>query len=171
MTKVRRQVAVMLVTGNTAAVFAAKAATAAIPILFITGEDPVRLGLVTSLARPGGNLTGINFFNTELVAKQLALLHELVPRASRVAVFVNPANVTATESTERDAPPAARAIGLHRHTRIRRARRLFGGCLHTSWYRTGVREASQVSRHPHVSSRYRPHRCDLSPDQQGRASH
>jgi putative ABC transport system substrate-binding protein len=109
---VRRQVAVMLVTGNTAAVFAAKAATAAIPILFITGEDPVRLGLVTSLARPGGNLTGINFFNTELVAKQLALLHELVPRASRVAVFVNPANVTATESTERDAPPAARAIGL-----------------------------------------------------------
>jgi putative ABC transport system substrate-binding protein len=109
---VRRQVAVMQVGGNAAAIFAAKAATATIPILFLVPEDPVRLGLVTSLARPGGNLTGINFFNTELVAKQLELLHELVSRATRVAVFVNPVSVNNTEAIERDAPPAARAMGL-----------------------------------------------------------
>jgi putative tryptophan/tyrosine transport system substrate-binding protein len=109
---VRRQVAVILASGTTAAVFAAKAATATIPILFIVPEDPVRLGLVTSLARPSGNLTGINFLSRELVAKQLELLHELIPRAVRVAVFVNPANVPSVESMERDAPPAARAIGL-----------------------------------------------------------
>jgi|GraSoiStandDraft_39_1057311.scaffolds.fasta_scaffold190065_2 putative ABC transport system substrate-binding protein len=109
---VRRQAAVILAGGNTAAIFTAKAATATVPILFIVPEDPVRLGLVTSLARPDGNLTGINFFNTELVAKQLELLHELVPRAARVAVFVNPTSVTNTESMERDAPPAARAMGL-----------------------------------------------------------
>jgi putative ABC transport system substrate-binding protein len=109
---VRRQVAVMLAGGSTAVVLAAKAATATIPILFIVPEDPVRLGLVTSLARPGGNLTGINFFNTELVAKQLAFLHEMVPRAVRVAVFVNPDNVPTIQATERDAQPAARAMGL-----------------------------------------------------------
>jgi putative ABC transport system substrate-binding protein len=109
---VRRKVAVMLVTGNTSAVFSAKAATATIPILFLVGDDPVRLGLVASLARPGGNLTGINFLNTELAAKQLAFLHELVPRAARVALFVNPANAPNTEATERDAPLAARAMGL-----------------------------------------------------------
>jgi ABC-type uncharacterized transport system substrate-binding protein len=109
---VRRQVAVMQAGGNTAAIFAAKAATATIPILFIVPEDPVRLGLVTNLARPSGNLTGINFFNRELVAKQLELLHELVPRAVRIATFVNPANAPSVESMERDAPPAARAIGL-----------------------------------------------------------
>jgi putative ABC transport system substrate-binding protein len=109
---VRRQVAVMQAGGNIAAIFAAKAATATIPIVFIVPEDPVRLGLVTSLARPGGNLTGINFFNAELVAKQLELLHELLPRAARVAVFVNPVSVNNTEAIERDAPPAARAMGL-----------------------------------------------------------
>jgi putative tryptophan/tyrosine transport system substrate-binding protein len=109
---IRRQAAVILAGGNIAAIFAAKAATTTVPILFIVPEDPVRLGLVTSLARPGGNLTGINFFNAELVAKQLELLHELVPRAARVAIFVNPASVTNTESMERDAPPAARAMGL-----------------------------------------------------------
>jgi putative ABC transport system substrate-binding protein len=109
---IRRQVAVMLVTGNTTAVFSAKAATATIPILFIVPEDPVRLGLVASLARPGGNLTGINFFNTELVAKQLAFLHELVPRAARVAVFINPASVANAEALEREVQPAARAMGL-----------------------------------------------------------
>jgi len=109
---VRRQVAVILVTGNTTAVLSAKAATATIPILFIVPEDPVRLGLVASLARPGGNLTGINFFNTELVAKQLAFLHELVPRAARVAVFINPASVANAEALEREVQPAARAMGL-----------------------------------------------------------
>jgi putative tryptophan/tyrosine transport system substrate-binding protein len=109
---IRRQVAVMLVTGNTTAVFSAKAATATISILFIVPEDPVRLGLVASLARPGGNLTGINFFNNELVAKQLAFLHELVPRAARVAVFINPASVANAEALEREVQPAARAMGL-----------------------------------------------------------
>jgi putative ABC transport system substrate-binding protein len=109
---VQRQVAVMLVGGSAAAVFAAKAATTTIPILFIVPQDPVKLGLVASLARPEGNLTGVNFFNTELVAKQLELLHELIPRAARVAVIVNPGNVAAMESTETEAPRAARDMGL-----------------------------------------------------------
>src|SRR5262249_29690246 len=80
--------------------------------VFSAGEDPVRLGLVTSLARPGGNLTGINFFTGELAAKRLELLRELVPGAIRVAVLVNPANPSTTETTLRDVEPAARALGL-----------------------------------------------------------
>jgi putative tryptophan/tyrosine transport system substrate-binding protein len=109
---IRRHVAVILAGGSTAAIFAAKAATATVPLIFIVADDPVRLGLVASLARPGANLTGVNFFNTELAAKQLELLHELVPKAARVAVFVNPANAPNAESIERAAPPAARARGL-----------------------------------------------------------
>jgi putative ABC transport system substrate-binding protein len=109
---VRRQVVVIAVTGPPAAAFTAKAATTTIPIVFISGEDPVRLGLVTSLARPDGNLTGVNFLNIELVAKQLELLRELVPRAARVALFINPANPTTTESTVREAELAARTMGL-----------------------------------------------------------
>ena len=109
---VRRQVAVIVASGGPAATFAAKAATTTIPIVFIAAEDPVRLGLVASLARPGGNLTGINFFNRELAAKRLELLRELVPAATRVAVLVNPANATITESTLRDVELAARAMGL-----------------------------------------------------------
>ena len=96
----------------TAAAFAAKAATTEIPIVFGVNEDPVRLGLVASLARPGGNATGINILSGELVAKRLELLRELVPGAARVAVLVNPTDATNAESTLRDVEPAARAIGL-----------------------------------------------------------
>jgi putative ABC transport system substrate-binding protein len=109
---VRGRVAVIFASGGSRPAFAAKAATATIPIVFAVGEDPVRLGLVASLARPGGNLTGINFFNAELTAKRLELLRALVPGASRVAVLVNPGNATTRESTLRDVEPAARAIGL-----------------------------------------------------------
>jgi putative tryptophan/tyrosine transport system substrate-binding protein len=107
---VRREVAVMIATGVGA--FVAKAATATIPIVFVAGEDPVRLGLVASISRPGGNVTGINLFNAEIVAKRLDLLRELVPRAARIAVLVNPADVASTEITVRDAKAAALAIGL-----------------------------------------------------------
>ena len=92
--------------------FAAKSATTTIPIVFIAGEDPVRVGLVASLARPTGNATGINFFVSELTAKRLELLCELVPGAARVAVLVNPATTGITEVTSRDAKAAGRAMGL-----------------------------------------------------------
>jgi len=108
---VRRQVAV-IATGGAPAAFATKAATATIPTIFLVGDDPVRLGLVTSLARPGGNLTGVNPLTVELAAKRLELLRELVPAAVRVAVLVNPADVTNTESTLRAVEAAARAVGL-----------------------------------------------------------
>jgi putative ABC transport system substrate-binding protein len=109
---VRRRVAVIATPAGNYAAQVAKAATTETPIVFGVGEDPVKLGLVDSLARPGGNLTGINFFAAELTAKRLALLHELLPKAVRIAVLVNPANVPATESVLRDIPDAARAMGL-----------------------------------------------------------
>jgi putative ABC transport system substrate-binding protein len=109
---VRRAVTVIAAVGGPPAVLAAKAATTTIPIVFITGGDPVSLGFVTNLARPGGNLTGISFFNAELAAKRLALLRELVPAAVRVAVLVNPAIAAITEATLRDLEQAARAMGL-----------------------------------------------------------
>jgi putative ABC transport system substrate-binding protein len=107
---VRRRVAV-IVSGATISALAAKTATTTIPIVFGVAEDPVRLGLVASLGRPGGNMTGINFFSAELSAKRLELLRELVPAATRVAVLVNPTSPI-TETTLKDVEPAARAMGL-----------------------------------------------------------
>ena len=109
---VRRQVAVIATPGNTPAALAAKAATATIPIVFGVAEHPVKLGLVASLARPGGNATGVNLLSAEVVAKRLGLLHDLVPKAVRIAVLVNPANSSTAEATLRDIPEAARALGL-----------------------------------------------------------
>jgi putative ABC transport system substrate-binding protein len=109
---VRRRVAVIATPGSNPPSLAAKAATATIPIIFGVAEDPVALGLVASLARPGGNATGINTFTSELVAKRLGLLHDLVPKAVRIAVLVNPANATTAGAALRDIPEAARALGL-----------------------------------------------------------
>src|SRR5262249_41994554 len=109
---VRRRVAVIATPAGNYASPVAKAATTTIPIVFGVGEDPVRLGLVSSLARPGGNATGYNFFNTEVTAKRLELFHALVPKAVRVAMLVNRANVPVAETALRQAQEAASAIGL-----------------------------------------------------------
>jgi putative ABC transport system substrate-binding protein len=108
---VRRRVAAIAAIGNPLAL-AAKAATTTIPIVFGVGQDPVRMGLVASLARPGGNATGINFFNQEAVPKRLGLLRELVPKAVRIAVLINPINASATEAALPEIREAARALGL-----------------------------------------------------------
>src|SRR5262245_34340617 len=109
---VRRQVAVITALGGTAVTLAAKEATATIPIVFVAAEDPVKLGLIASLARPGGNLTGINFLSSEVVAKRLELLRDLVPASTRLAVLVNPTNAADTETTVRDVTAGARTIGF-----------------------------------------------------------
>jgi putative ABC transport system substrate-binding protein len=108
---IRRQVAVIVATGGSVPALAAKAATTTIPIVFTVPEDPVRLGLVANLGRPGGNATGINFFSNELIAKRMELLRELVPAARHVAVLVDPADANA-ETLLRDVETAARAMGL-----------------------------------------------------------
>jgi putative ABC transport system substrate-binding protein len=109
---VRRKVNVIAVPSSTPATLAAKAASSAIPLVFAVGDDPVKLGLVASLAQPGGNATGINFFIAELTAKRLGLLRELVPAATRVAVLVNPADPTRTETIVTDVEAAARVLGV-----------------------------------------------------------
>jgi putative tryptophan/tyrosine transport system substrate-binding protein len=109
---VRRRVAVIATPGTPVAAIAAKAATTSIPIVFGVGDDAVKLGLVASLARPGGNVTGLSVFNAELVAKQLGLLRELLPGAVRVVVLVNPADAARAESISQNVEAAARALGL-----------------------------------------------------------
>jgi putative tryptophan/tyrosine transport system substrate-binding protein len=108
---VRRKVNVLATVGNEVGVIAKKA-TQSTPIVFVVSQDPVRLGLVASFARPGGNVTGINFFSGELVGKHLELLRELVPAASRIGVIVNPANPSSAERTVKDVA-AVSAVGLH----------------------------------------------------------
>jgi ABC-type uncharacterized transport system substrate-binding protein len=109
---VRRQVAVIVASGGPFVVLAVKAVTTTIPIVFLATEDPVRLGLVANLARPGGNITGINFLSGELTGKRLELLRGLVPSATRGALLVNPANAAGTEATLHDVQVAARTMGL-----------------------------------------------------------
>jgi len=112
---VRRQVAVIATSGSERATAAAKAATTTIPIVAIFSQDPVKLGVAASLNRPGGNVTGINIFSGELPAKRLGLLHELLPRATRIAVLVNPSDSEITNSTLIDLEPAARVLGVEIH--------------------------------------------------------
>ena len=109
---VRRRVAVIAVPGSPPGARAAKAATSTIPIVFSVGDDPVRSGLVASISRPGGNATGINFLTGEVVAKRLALLHELLPGAARVAAFINPADASRAEVLREEVEVAARTVGM-----------------------------------------------------------
>jgi putative ABC transport system substrate-binding protein len=111
---VRRQVTVIAASGN-AAVLAAKSSTTTVPIVFYTGSDPVQLGLVASLSRPGGNLTGVTTLGVEIGPKQLELLHELIPTATTVALLVNPTNPTVAEAESKDLQTAARLLGLRLH--------------------------------------------------------
>ena len=108
---VRRPVAVIVASGPPSS-FAAKAATTTIPIVFLVGNDPVQLGLATSLSRPDGNMTGINIFNSELGAKRLELLRDLLPGAARIAVLVNPADASLSEPQSKEVTDAARTMGL-----------------------------------------------------------
>ena len=109
---VRRRVAVLATPSNTTAVLAAKAATQTIPIVFLTGSDPVQVGLVASLNRPGGNLTGVSLLNAEIAAKRLELLHELAPAATLIAFLINPTNTVFAETETRELQRAAHTLGV-----------------------------------------------------------
>ena len=109
---VRRQVPVIVAGGGVASALAARAETKSIPVLFLVAEDPVKLGLVTSLAKPDGNLTGVNILAAEVVAKRLELLRELLPKAIRIDALVDPVNATTTESTLKSLEAAARTMGI-----------------------------------------------------------
>jgi ABC-type uncharacterized transport system substrate-binding protein len=109
---VRRQVAVIVTAGSIAAARAAKAATKSIPIVFLIGSDPVETGIVASLNRPGGNLTGLAVLSSAVAAKRLELLHELVPSAISIAYFVNMTNPVSAEAETRELQVAARILGL-----------------------------------------------------------
>jgi putative ABC transport system substrate-binding protein len=128
---VRRQVSVIALTGLPAAL-AAKAATATIPIVFQIADDPVQLGLVASLGRPGGNITGVTSLHVEVVPKQLELLHELVPSATAIALLVNPANSARAESATREGQVAARRLGLELHVLHASAEREFDAAFASS---------------------------------------
>jgi putative ABC transport system substrate-binding protein len=112
---VQQHVALIATLGNTASTLAAKAATSTIPIVFRIAADPVEVGLVASLARPGGNLTGVTTLGVEVGPKQLALLHEMVPAATVTALLVNPTNPALAETQSRAVPAAARTLGLSLH--------------------------------------------------------
>ena len=109
---IRHHVSVIVTMFTTSAALAAKATTTTIPIVFSIGDDPVKHGLVASLSRPGGNATGINFFSSEVTAKRLGLLRELLPKAARIGVLVNPTNVEIAEKTVKDVNAAADPLGL-----------------------------------------------------------
>ena len=110
---VERRVAVIATPGFPPGAVAAKAATKTLPIIFGVGNDPVKLGLVASFSQPGGNVTGINFFAQEVTSKRLALLHEMVPNASRILVLINPANAASAEGTLQELRKAAADLGMH----------------------------------------------------------
>jgi putative ABC transport system substrate-binding protein len=109
---VRRQVAVIFAAGTTPGALAAKAATGSIPIVFVVGTDPIKVGLVPSLARPGGNITGVTNFVVELIAKCMEAMHQLVSPETKVAVLLNPANGPQTESETKEVQAAARTLGM-----------------------------------------------------------
>ena len=112
---VQRQVNVLVALGSTPAALAAKAATNALPIVFYVGTDPVKIGLVASLNRPGGNITGVTTLNVQIAAKRLELLHELLPKAAIIALLVNPANSVVAATSERELTQATRELGLELH--------------------------------------------------------